>query len=53
MVTEKPEKELHGFGMKIIRGIVEKYSGMLSIESEEGKMIINVLLADTQVSGEC
>ena len=45
-ITSKPEKELHGFGMQIIRNVVEKYQGMLQIDGTDRQVKINVLLMD-------
>lgn len=46
MTTSKDDKELHGFGLPIIRSIVEKYQGMIQMDSKEGTMKIDVLLLD-------
>ncbi len=45
-ITSKPEKELHGFGMQIIRNVVEKYQGMLQIDGTDRQVKINILLMD-------
>ena len=43
LTTDKTGKE-HGYGLKIIREIVEKYNGMLDIEmKEEFRMEISIL----------
>lgn len=46
LTTSKDDKDLHGFGMPIIQTIVEKYQGMLQMDSSEGIMKIDVLLLD-------
>ncbi len=48
LTTSKDDKDLHGFGMPIIQTIVEKYQGMLQMDSSEGIMKIDVLLLDEE-----
>lgn len=43
-VTTKPNKMYHGFGMKSIRNVVEKYGGTLVIKAEGGIFRLNILL---------
>ncbi len=45
-VTTKKNKEIHGFGMQIIRNVAEKYQGMIQIDATDKTMKINVLLMD-------
>lgn len=42
--TTKKDKENHGFGMRSIEKIVEKYAGMLNYEYENGQFILNIML---------
>ena len=42
--TSKPDKEAHGFGVRSIRFIVEKYGGDLFMEVREGRFLLNVIL---------
>lgn len=42
--TTKPDKENHGFGIKIIRNIVEKYDGVSSFELEGDRFVASVML---------
>ncbi len=42
-VTTKAEKDYHGFGVKSIAYLVEKYGGNLSIEAENGVFELNIL----------
>lgn len=46
LATSKEDKELHGFGLPIVRSIAEKYQGMIQMDSKEGTMKIDVLLLD-------
>lgn len=41
--TTKEDKEMHGFGLKSVRQIVEKYDGVYSV-SEEGGVLTQVIL---------
>lgn len=43
-VTEKKNKEEHGFGIKTIREIVEKYEGLIDFSEELGKFCVNLVL---------
>ncbi len=43
-VTTKKDKRYHGFGMKSIRMIVEKYGGYLSVSTQSGMFRVNILL---------
>lgn len=42
--TTKRDKRYHGFGMKSIRMITEKYHGYLSVKAEQGIFTMNILL---------
>ena len=41
-VTTKEDADFHGFGMKSIRMIVEKYKGNLSITAKDGVFKVNI-----------
>lgn len=43
-LTTKQDKRYHGFGMKSIRMITEKYHGYLSVKGEQGIFTLNILL---------
>ena len=43
-VTKKSDKNYHGFGLKSIRIVVEKYDGDLSLSAEDGLFRLNILL---------
>lgn len=43
-VTDKKEKSRHGFGVKSIRFIVEKYDGELRMAVHNGKFCLDILL---------
>lgn len=42
--TTKEDKRYHGFGMKSIRMIVEKYQGHFSVKAQNGIFTLNILL---------
>lgn len=42
--TTKQDKRYHGFGMKSIRMITEKYGGYLSVKADKGIFTLNILL---------
>lgn len=42
--TTKRDQRYHGFGMKSIRMITEKYKGYLSVVAEDGIFTLNILL---------
>lgn len=42
--TTKDDKKYHGFGMKSIRMICEKYGGYLSVKAEAGRFSLDILL---------
>lgn len=42
--TDKPNKELHGYGSKIVNGIVAKYDGQILRRLEDGKFLVDVML---------
>lgn len=37
------EDEGHGYGLKQIKGVVEKYDGMLDIEEDNGMFVVNIM----------
>ena len=41
--TDKENTACHGFGMKSIRRIVEKYGGQLTVRAEEGVFFLDLL----------
>lgn len=43
-LTQKAEKENHGFGLKSIKDVVEKNGGVMNIEEKEGRFILTILL---------
>lgn len=42
--TSKANKEKHGFGMKSMATVVEKYNGILSYEYDKGEFILSIML---------
>lgn len=40
----KGDREVHGFGMKNIRSVVEKYFGTFAIEQNDGEVILTIML---------
>lgn len=42
-VTSKPDKDYHGYGMRSMRYITEKYGGTMSTGYEEGQFSVNFL----------
>lgn len=45
-VTTKEDSNFHGFGMKSIQMVVEKYHGYFSIRAEEQLFVLNVVFTD-------
>lgn len=43
-LTTKEAKENHGIGLKSVKHIVEKYDGLLKIETQENLFCVNVIL---------
>ena len=43
-VTTKGDRDNHGFGMKSIRLIVDKYGGEMKIEEQDGVFSLNILM---------
>lgn len=50
-VTSQEDKSAHGFGMKSIRYLVEKYCGELSIQAREGKFCLDILFPKQAAGG--
>lgn len=42
--TDKPNKELHGYGSKIVNDIVKKYNGQILRRMEDNKFLVYVML---------
>ena len=42
-MTTKQDKAYHGFGVKSMRRITEKYDGDLSMNAEDGVFTLNIL----------
>ena len=43
-VTTKAEKQEHGYGMKNIQEVVQKYDGQMQVRAERNTFILNILL---------
>lgn len=43
-VTDKPDRRYHGFGMRSMRGIAEKYGGELTARHVDGRFRLDILL---------
>ena len=48
-ITTNPDKNYHGFGMKSISYIVDKYNGNLSIAVEDNVFNLNILFLRNDV----
>ena len=48
-ITNNPDKNYHGFGMKSIAYIVDKYAGNLSIAVEDNVFNLNILFLRNDV----
>lgn len=44
--TTKKNKNAHGYGLKNVKEIVEKYQGNLQIKKTEGKFIVSIILKE-------
>ena len=40
----KDDRELHGFGLKNIRAVAEKYFGTFAIEQKEKEVVLTIML---------
>lgn len=46
--TSKPDKELHGIGLKSIKSIVEKHNGMIQFYEEENEFCCHIMIDMTK-----
>ena len=46
--TTKEEKELHGWGLKNVSDVVEKYDGSFKCQNNEGTFEVNILLMNNE-----
>lgn len=51
-VTDKPDKRYHGFGMKSMRYIAEKYHGEMYVKSDNGWFYLDILLPEQDKESE-
>jgi two-component system sensor histidine kinase AgrC len=42
--TDKPNKNLHGYGLEIIKGIVEKYNGIIKIKHANKELSVLIVI---------
>ena len=47
--TTKIDKENHGFGLKNIKYIVDKYDGLLKIEQSKEEFVLNIAMKEKTV----
>ena len=45
--TSKPNTDYHGFGLKSIQNIAEKYGGFLTVQAENQIFLLRVTLPET------
>ncbi|MBD5545668.1 MAG: GHKL domain-containing protein [Lachnospiraceae bacterium] len=45
--TSKRNKEIHGYGIENIKGIVEKYNGTLEFENKDGYFLSKIIFPDS------
>lgn len=50
--TTKPDRALHGYGVKSIRYVAEKYAGTVQIGMRENVFVVNILLPLPAQTGE-
>lgn len=50
--TSKSDKELHGYGLRIVREIVNKYHGSIIFNIEQGRFIADCMLASPESETE-
>ena len=48
-LTTKEDKNYHGFGLKSMKYIVEKYGGDMFVEAKDGLFKLNILLPSEQI----
>lgn len=53
-LTHKADKQNHGFGVKSIRDITEKYQGILTLRAENGQFVLRItfLLCEQQFTAD-
>ncbi len=51
-LTDKKDREYHGFGVKSIRHIAEKYGGEMVVKQEKERFILDILVPIPQDSGK-
>ncbi|MDY5575947.1 MAG: GHKL domain-containing protein [Lachnospiraceae bacterium] len=44
--TSKKDKSMHGFGMKSVREIVDKYRGIMNVWEENNEFVVDILLGE-------
>lgn len=49
MKTAKKDTKNHGYGLKSIEAIAEKYSGTLSVKAENGEFVLSVILCNDKI----
>ena len=43
--TTKKHKDIHGYGIKIVKSIVEKYNGMMELFEQDGFFIADIWIS--------
>lgn len=43
-VTTKPDKAYHGFGLRSVRHLVNKYNGEMTLSAENGLFVVNIMI---------
>lgn len=50
-VTNSPERNLHGFGMRSIRASVERYNGCVLAEMRDGSFCLDIMIPVPAAAG--
>lgn len=52
ILTNKKDSQNHGYGLKGIRQIVEKYEGAMNIDAQNGQFVLSIVLPLPELTGE-
>ncbi len=44
LTTTKKDKEMHGYGLKSIEAVVDKYDGIVKIKTDDNWFVLSILI---------
>ena len=51
LITSKKDKAAHGYGTKVVKGIVDAHNGSVEYKAEHGRFVVSAILSEPTGGG--